>query len=69
MIDNKYYNEEKREIVTIEQNEYIIDDYDESRINIFKKLRLGNNDNKDHYSIIIIENLEEYFAQFIDIDE
>ena len=69
MIDNRYYNEEKREIVTIEPNEYIIDDFDESKMNLFKKLRLGINDNKDHYSIIIVEDLEEYFAQFIDNEE
>lgn len=69
MIDNKYYNEEKREIITFEDVEYIIDDYDETKMNLFKKLRLGINDNKDHYSIIEIENMEEYMAQFIDIEE
>ena len=69
MIDNKYYSEEKREIVTIEPDEYILDDYDETKMNLFKKLRLGKNDNKDHYSIIIVENMEEYMAQFIDIEE
>lgn len=69
MIDSKYYNEEKREIVTIEDNEYIIDDYDESKMNLFKKLRLGINDDKDHYSIITVENIEEYMAQFIDDEE
>ena len=69
MIDNKYYNEEKREIITIEENEYIIDDYDETKMNLFKKLRLGVNDNKDHYAIIIVENMEEYMAQFINEEE
>lgn len=69
MIDNKHYNEEKREIVTIEDIEYILDDFDESKMNLFKKLRLGVNDNKDHYSIIEIENMEEYMAQFIDNEE
>lgn len=69
MIDSRYYNEEKREIITFEIFEYIIDELDESKMNLFKKLKLGINDNKDHYSIIIINDLEEYFAQFIDIDE
>lgn len=69
MIDSKYYNEEKREIITFEDVEYIIDDFDESKMNLFKKLRLGVNDNKDHYSIIIIENMEEYMAQFINEEE
>lgn len=69
MIDSKYYNEEKREIVTIEPEEYILDDYDETKMNLFKKLRLGVNDNKDHYSIIVVENMEEYMEQFIDIEE
>lgn len=69
MIDNKHYNEEKREIVTIEDIEYILDDFDESKMNLFKKLRLGVNDNKDHYSIIEIENMDEYMAQFIDDEE
>ena len=69
MIDNKYYNEEKREIITFEDVEYIIDDFDETKMNLFKKLRLGVNDNKDHYSIVIVENMEEYMAQFIDIEE
>ena len=66
MISNKYYNEEKREIVTFEYFEYIIDDLDESKINLFKKLRLGVNDNKEHYSIIEIYDMEEYMSQFID---
>lgn len=69
MIDSKYYNEEKREIITFEDVEYIIDDYDETKMNLFKKLRLGVNDNKDHYSIVIIENMEEYMAQFINEEE
>ena len=69
MIDSKYYNEEKREIITFEDVEYIIDDYDETKMNLFKKLRLGKNDNKDHYSIIEIENMEEYMAQFINEEE
>ena len=69
MIDDRYYNKEKREIITIEENEYIIDDYDETKMNLFKKMRLGKNDDKDHYSIIVIEDMEEYMAQFIDIEE
>lgn len=69
MIDDRYYNEEKREIITYEDVEYILDDYDETKMNLFKKLRLGKNDNKDHYSIIIVEDMEEYMAQFIDDEE
>lgn len=58
MIDDRYYNEEKREIVTFEENEYIVDDLDEFKDCLFKSLRLGINDNKDHYSIITIDNEE-----------
>lgn len=66
MIDDRYYNEEKREITTIAINEYILDDEDESRMNVFKKIRLGVNDYKDHYSIIIINDLEEYIANLME---
>lgn len=69
MIDNKYYNEEKREIKTIEENEYIIDDLDESKMNLFKRLRLGINDNKEHYSIIVVDDIDKYMEQFIDNEE
>lgn len=69
MIDDRYYNKEKREIITFEDVEYIIDDYDETKMNLFKKLRLGKNDNEDHYSIITVENMEEYMAQFINEEE
>ena len=66
MIDDRYYNEGKREITTIAINEYILDDFDESRMNVFKKIKLGVNDYKDHYSIIIINDLEEYIAKLME---
>ena len=57
------YDEQRKELQTNLENEYIYDMYDDNKLNLFQRVSLANTDTIDHYDSIIIEDMEKYIEE------
>lgn len=57
------YDEQRKELQTNLENEYIYDMDDDNKLNLFQRVSLANTDNVEHYNSIIIDDMEKYIRE------